>query len=1007
MNRGTVPSDRVRTCAAYVFLVGVSAALAGSRTLAPAAGSVELDPANGAIVRAAPTGAPDSIWRSGEDGLWRLSIAGGSGCSASAFDADGPTNRCEFLSSPTAAVQRIRYAGAAATVEVTAAASAAGVDLSAVVTPVSGTVTELTLPGRLRFEPGRVRQFVTPLNPHEGVGAALNRAFFLPQPPDRPSGWEPATTGSKAAVHLFGAGFDMRDLAAPPVALQPTPEGVRRLGTNLASRIAAARAKVNRAYRAPQADVSLIGSSQGPFLAGARLGGTGALWRFGGELDESSAGLAVDAAGALIRFQAAADPGRTVVALVSLLNGPPQGAFANGSVARWRERLERIAGERRLQFVQLRTADEMLAAARRTDVLAIVNPYGEWLPVPAGREIVDAVDVIAAFVRAGGHWFETGGYSFHAALRPSLHLRIETPYPPAFSDFLHLDSESGAASLYGVQPRTWEPWAGARDRRAILVPGRIGVGADDRGGWCEHAFATWVPPGVVWTSPVVRMATGRDALQGLRDYAAANRIDRPLSAKLPPERLAFFRRALLLKLDGTAAEKTAALDRLPAGTLIHFSDYLKGGFDKEYPDHLPPHPRFGTPQEFAAFLRLARGKGHWTMPYSNPTWWCDHPRGPSFERAGEAALLRTPEGATSHESYGPNDGWATCLWHPAVRAANRETLRQFTERYPVDILFQDQCGARGWRYDMNPASPAPWAYAEGMLSMVDEDRRSILLSTEDGHDRVLDAEIQMCGFTFALGPGRPRPVWVREFKTTLHPTTWRIFPVAQAVAHDKAAFAHHDLGKFVKDPVTLAWTLGLGFVMSDHLSARALDEPGPREWLFWLDRIQKSVCARYVGEPLVSFEHRQGGIEEGDDGAIEAVYGPVRVAANLGPTPWTADGRDLAPHGFRASAPGMAAGNLCRLAGWEPPGGSLMYVAEGDARRADVWFLGAPGAEAAAELPGGMNGAVSVVFDDAAPCPGEAVGGALRVRLPAHHPRPAPPSAGSVPRLWHAVVTRP
>jgi hypothetical protein len=82
------------------------------------------------------------------------------------------------------------------------------------------------------------------------------------------------------------------------------------------------------------------------------------------------------------------------------------------------------------------------------------------------------------------------------------------------------------------------------------------------------------------------------------------------------------------------------------------------------------------------------------------------------------------------------------MWHPAVRAANVETLRQFTRDYPVDILFQDQCGARGWSYDLNPASPSPLAYAEGMLSLVDEQSAMKPLSTEDGWDRVVNAEVK-------------------------------------------------------------------------------------------------------------------------------------------------------------------------------------------------------------------------------------------------------------------------
>ena len=171
-------------------------------------------------------------------------------------------------------------------------------------------------------------------------------------------------------------------------------------------------------------------------------------------------------------------------------------------------------------------------------------------------------------------------------------------------------------------------------------------------------------------------------------------------------------------------------------------------------------------------------------------------------------------------------GWTTTPWHPAVRAANRELRRQFTEDYPVDILFQDQVGARTWVYDRNAASPTPLAYAEGLLSQADEDARIRPLSTEDGYDRVLDDEVQLCGFTFGLVPEPRRDVGdlVQE---PLPAATWQIFPVAQVLAHERAAMLHHDLGKFVSDRKTLAWTLGLGFAMSEQVDVRASRRPAP------------------------------------------------------------------------------------------------------------------------------------------------------------------------------------
>ena len=55
-----------------------------------------------------------------------------------------------------------------------------------------------------------------------------------------------------------------------------------------------------------------------------------------------------------------------------------------------------------------------------------------------------------------------------------------------------------------------------------------------------------------------------------------------------------------------------------------------------------------------------------------------------------------------------------------------------TEDFPADVLFQDQVGARGWQYDTSPASPAVYAYADGLISMAAQDSEKAVLSTESG-----------------------------------------------------------------------------------------------------------------------------------------------------------------------------------------------------------------------------------------------------------------------------------
>ena len=985
-----------------LFLLQIPALLfanAGKPWLTLNAGKhqIAFDPANGSLVRLCDGGSKETLFRSGESGLWEVRFQDGQAVNASEFQPGAGPKR--FESKCEGDDLLLTYQSPELSLTIRVQAGDAGFDLQTQLTPGSKTVTELVLPARLRFDPGSVQRFVSPLNPHLGVGAAFNRQFFQAQPSDRPCSWRGSSPiWPSTYQRLFGEGLDMRDLKEPAVGLQVTEPGKDWLGAKLMEKLADRSARVSRPSKRNQVDLVLLDSPNGPFLGASHLSGKGFLWRFGGQLEERDQPLAIRAVESILKKLAAAPESRRRLALVSMVNGPGMGSGSNGSFAQWHESFQNLATSLHLEFVELQTPEAMMEAARGNDCLAILNPYGEWLPVPEKLQPADAMDAIGQYVRAGGNWFEVGGYPFFYAMRPSRFLSYESSYPPVFSDFLHLDSSGGKVSVYRIQPRNWAPWSGEKQHENILIPGRLAFGGDEHGGWCERAFGTFVPAGKTWTAPVVRLALGRSAEDDIQTYCQANAVTRTLKEKLAPELFAKLRQAVLVRYSGTASEMLAGLEHLPVPALVHYAEYLKGGFDKEYPDHLPPNPRFGSPEELRKLHDRSRALGHLVMPYTNPTWWCDHPRGPSFEKAGDAPLLRNLDGSLSHEQYSKNDGWTTCFWHPAVRDANRKTVREFTEDYPVDVLFQDQCGARKWKFDLNPASPTPYAYAEGLLSMVDEDCQTKPLSTEDGWDRVVNAETQLCGFTFALGPGR-RVAWAREMKVEYHPTTWELYPFAQRVAQDKVQFFHHDLGKFVTDRPTLSWTLGLGFCMSYVVPARSLPEPRHLEWLRWLDRVQKSICARFIGEPAGTFEHHQGSAEPGDDGVIRAVYGPVHLVCNLSPGPlWDAD-HELAGYGFRATAPGMVAGNLQSVGDLRSGEEGISFVSEGTGKRADVWVFAGGGEEVAVELPEKCSGSFVLTLDQQSGVSANAKNGVLRFRLPNQPGERAK-------RLWHAVAAQ-
>jgi hypothetical protein len=528
------------------------------------------------------------------------------------------------------------------------------------------------------------------------------------------------------------------------------------------------------------------------------------------------------------------------------------------------------------------------------------------------------LDLVRQYIESGGVWWETGGYPFHYFLAPRPHRSIAGSHPSLWADFWHLDSTAGQLACYGIQPDT-----------ALFVPAQLEVGADSTGGYFTHAWHTFVRPGERWTSPIARLAVGDSMPTAARAYVAANGLSRTLSEKMRPAVLARFRQAILLKYEGPCAEQIAALPRLPAPCILHHSNYLKGGFDKEYPDHLPVNPKFGTSEQFAELLRRARAAGHLMMPYTNPTWWCDEPRGPTFVKHGEAPLLIGLDGKHSMERYSTNVGWSTTLWHPAVKAANAETLRQFTQEYPVDVLFQDQVGARRFRYDLNPASPAPYAYTQGFLELARHDSAVVPLGTENGFDRLINCESMFCGLTWSIAPTPGGPEWRRLWRDQYPSETYRVSPIALWMAHDKCAFTHHDLGQFVTTPEALAWSLVLGYQLSYRATPSALDTPAVQHWLSWLSRLQHGIVSPLMTEPLDEWAYLT-------DSVVKAQYGPVTVVANVGPEPYPLDERTtLAGYGFLATVRGgPRAGLLTRWNGLEQPG-AVGFVQDGD----DVWLM--------------------------------------------------------------------
>ena len=905
--------------------------------------------------------------------LWRVRFVDGRELGASEFVGEANGGRLSHEWDRGSGVLALRFESDGLGLVVRLRPREAFLELRAEVVRCAAPLLRVDLPARVVFPRDGLRGVVFPQRAGKSVGIEFRKAYFEEHGPGRAAAYEPVRVGPAAYSLLTGGPARQLADSEPVVRLRVTDEGRRWFGAEQVRVIESHPMCINRPPEPGTMPITLIDSDTGPAFCGADLGGDGLFLRFCGRgradvpRDEASQlSIVLGAVGHLAAERAEAFRGRTV-ALIALRNGPERGTWTAPSVARWRQSLgsAELVQASGARFEVIETPSDLRRALTTRGAAVVVNPYGEWLPTSDAGTWREDIERIRGFVRSGGVWVEVGGYPFYYVLAAKPYLSYTEQYPPANADFVHVSNEGGGLAMYGVQPLMREPWEGRADTSRLTVPAELTVGGEPRGGFFRHGWHAAIEPGQPWTSPWLRLQPVAGVGEAIGHYADTTGLNRVLADKVRPALLAKLRGAVLIRLGGaTAEEQIGALDLLPADNIVHFVEYLRGGFDKQYPDHLPPRESWGTAGDLGRFYRRGKELGHLMMPYVNTSWWCIGPKGPTFGAEGEDPLAKRRDGALIKERYAANEGYGVCFWHRAVQEAHRKTRRQMTEEFASDILFQDQVGARGWSWDYNPAAPTPTAGLDGMLSLSMEDAERVPLATEDGYDRVAQFETMLCGMGWSIVPSGGRHERGRN-RHHFPEGEWRIFPLMQHLAHDKAVFTLHDLGHFVTGPEHLAYTLALGYSMSYRCSAGRLRAPLPRLWLYWLDAVQKGVCARYTGEPLKEFGYPLAGGGSALAGDVMlARYGGVRVVANVGDTPIpladlasVSGGRDprtrlrLAGPGFYAWADGLEAG-FVQGEGSRPHG----FVSVGDGGETRTVVLGASAGTVRMCLPGGAAG---------------------------------------------------
>ena len=575
------------------------------------------------------------------------------------------------------------------------------------------------------------------------------------------------------------------------------------------------------------------------------------------------------------------------------------------------------------RVVELNTPELLDSALKGDDFALIVNPYNELCPNIRGETPEVFVEDLKKYLSKGGNWFESGGFTFYKKAMLREYFSLRGSVPAVIADFTHMNLNGARIAYYSVQDIHGSSFENPFNS---FTTSRYLTGGDANGGFYSRPFTRYIKGGVDvdWKTPVVRLNFGKSLQASVDAFCKDNGVVKKYTEKVDSVFAKRFAEAVMITMwDSTLADMKKSVEFVPPNNLLHPANYLLGGFDKQYPDHFPPRASFSTAEEYKAFIAETRKAGHLFMPYTNYSWWCDKPKGPTFAEAGNAALSVKRDGSLYHEVYASNEGYTVSLWHPDARKANQKLRKQLVDEYPCDVIFQDQMGARSSVLDFNKAVPNPNRYMDGFIYSLREDVKAKPLSTEDGWWGIANEELQFCGMSFGIDKSENIVKWASYVWEDFPPAVVNITNLVGAMFHDKLSLAHHDLVWGVRSDRQMSLALGIGYTLSiSFIHQWTKNNNFWKEILKWNDKMQKAVVAKYIGKKMVKFQHAWANPNVSDGASyIRAQYGDVKVFSNLTEKPYKLNFASqkmavkISPMGFIAEANGTLAGNVVEING--------------------------------------------------------------------------------------------
>jgi len=335
------------------------------------------------------------------------------------------------------------------------------------------------------------------------------------------------------------------------------------------------------------------------------------------------------------------------------------------------------------------------------------------------------------------------------------------------------------------------------------------------------------------------------------------------------------------------------------------ASYEPHGFDRWYPDLLPPNRALGTTLDMRAVVRASRGLGHVFMPYTNPTWWdVESPTVVSQMPAEGVGLADVSalnaSSLPERQCYGPNCGVAVSGASDFVRRRAADLVRQITTEDATrhgpgigsDAIFCDQIGARppypdrsAGAAELAARSFGEWGavvggaagFARGWQQIV-WDNPGGLMHTEQGFDKLLVANgtgagagAGVAGFhgqnllqSFSAGYAQGYCPGGTGNEPGADPDAgpcWRPVPLGAAALRGRVLLYQHDLANLLFDftPLRLSWDAGMGLQLSRLVAQSPCTDPGaPCGWERLVATLHREVVAPLAEAGMRGFDVSTG-----------------------------------------------------------------------------------------------------------------------------------------------------